>query len=288
MKSFIFKFLTFLFFPTLFLGINFLLNSWFISSQSGLSVKSSVIIAGDSHLQTSVDPAMFHSANNISLPAEPAIATFLKLKFLFNQHTPDTLILGFSQHTISGFNDLKFKDLRWANEMFRRYYAVMNLDVISELEYDERIWQQTRFRYLCLYPHKNHFNFLGKFDRNNLNGKINFKGAIDRHFYSNGKLCGISQSSINAVDSIVKLCHEKKIFVVLVASPVHSSYFNAIPQIINDQFELEKTRYREKGIMVLDFSGSNYDDTLIMDADHLNGKGATIFTKDLITKLSEN
>ena len=269
-------------------GINYLINHLVIHKSKPEFKPSSVWIAGDSHLQTSIDPSLFNSASNIAMLAEPVVVTYFKLKFLFSFHKPDTLIMGFSQHTISAFNDLKFSDIKWSNEMFRRTYAIINPYDLNGLIIDYHRYYKTLFRYMCLYPRTDHFDFIGSYQSVDANYAIDVDAAIDRHFYANGKKLGVSQLSISYIDSIINLCKKENVKLIFVASPVHKNYYERIPFSSMQNYKIELKRKEVQGIKFIDLSHQFYIDKYYMDADHLNAKGARLFTTKLINLLRED
>ena len=131
MKRFIHKTAFFALLPMLFFGANMLINYFNYTGQSTPIDIPRVLIAGDSHPQKSLNPALFSDARNISQSAEPYVLTFWKLKNLFKANAPDTLIIGFSPHNISQFNDLKFSERKWSSELFRRSYPIQEFRRIS-------------------------------------------------------------------------------------------------------------------------------------------------------------
>ena len=110
MKLFIKNILLFCIIPILYFSLNIIINIY-IYSHSYIELKhKNILIIGDSHTEKSLNPIFFHSAQNISQTAEPYILTFWKIKKIIKSYKPDTLIIGFSPHNISAFNDQKFSN----------------------------------------------------------------------------------------------------------------------------------------------------------------------------------
>ena len=65
---------------------------------------------------------MLENAINVCQSAENYIITFWKLKKIITKVEPEKVIIGFSPHNISNFNDLKFNNEKWRLEMFKRSF----------------------------------------------------------------------------------------------------------------------------------------------------------------------
>lgn len=243
---------------------------------------SEILIIGDSHTEVSLNPALFKSCQNVSMSAEPIILTFWKLKKIVPIVLPTKVVVSFSPHNITNFNDLRFSHKKWADEMFSRSYAVQNYKSLTSIEVDYLQLMKTLWKYCCLFPNWQHNQkYIGYFkdlDRNNLD---ELDERIQRHYHFSPKGVGLSETSIQHLDSIVHFCQKKNIELILLSTPVHPAYFAKIPPSILSRFEAEKKRFQQKGVKVIDEMQYSLPDSLYADFDHLNGKGAAIFTKKM-------
>ena len=139
---------------------------------------TNIIIAGDSHPQKSINPKMFNSATSITQTAEPYVSTFWKLKYLLQDIQIDTLILGFSHHNLSAFNDLKFTNKTWSTEMYNRTYLTENFILLNSKLYDINAFYKTYFINMCIYPNTKHFKFMGGYENFDLNKIEDYNKAI--------------------------------------------------------------------------------------------------------------
>jgi hypothetical protein len=245
-----------------------------------------ILIVGDSHIKKAVNPKFIPKSRNISQLGEPLILTYWKLKEILNANSVRVIVLGFAPHNISYLNDLKFVDKRWAFEMIGRSYSLPDIYLTpANLLIDHNILYHTAFKEISMYPKINHHSFLGEFEnriRSNLSDSIS---TIKHHFYkSKNNLHSISKVSLEYLDSIKRLCDQKKISLILLNTPVHESYNKNIPKLFLNQFE----QIKNKDMKVLDFSSLEFPDTLYEDADHLNLNGANIFSKKLKTYLDKH
>jgi len=267
-------------------GLNLLVNMLVIFSGPSPMRNVRTLIAGDSHLQVSLDPSRFGAARNICQWGEPYIVTYWKLQSIFSGTRLDTVILGFSHHNISGFNDMKFTDTKWSHEMFRRTYAIQHFTTLKGLDVDHVEFLRTCFRHLCLYPSLNHWHFIGSYapvDRNDIS---DFEATIEAHYSYRGHDAGISNVSIAYLDSIVQLCQHHRATLLLLGTPVHTEYHRRIPRHVRKRYSEEKRRLMKQRIFVLDLADRIYDDSCYLNADHLNRKGAERFTSEVVEMLN--
>ena len=260
-------------------------NYVFYNNQTISLKNTAVLIAGDSHPQTSLNPKYFDDAQNIAQPAEPYVLTYWKLKKIFNSYIPDTLIIGFAPQNISKFNDLKFSNEKWSSEMFKRSYPIEEFNEISTMinvdytNFYKTLWKQTAF-----YPKKNHINYIGSYS-NSKNSEISdSETTAKRHYYQNGIELGVSELAINYLDSIVELSISKKINLIMVSNPVHEQYLKKIPRSIMKKYANLTYKYNVNHV-VFDKTTAYYPDSLYLNSDHLNENGAKRFTTELVKYL---
>lgn len=269
-------------------GLMGIINYQIYTQQKCIVQDHSVLIAGDSQTRRGLNPELFYNAINISLPAEPYVSTYWKLKKVFQSTIPDTIILGFGPHNLSGYNDFKFSDDKWASTMFERNYAIQEFRNLKSIKVDyfkfiKVLWKQT-----CFYPKLDHCTYIGHYLNSNTTNFTNTEVVVKRHYYRNGKEVGVSNTSISYLESIVNLCHENGTTLILVHHPVHERYSKKIPEQNMAKYEEVKNKMISDGITVIEESGRLYDDSMYINANHLNEKGATKFTKRLIGLLNSN
>jgi hypothetical protein len=246
---------------------------------------SKVLIAGGSHTQRALNPKLFHSAINISQEAEPYCITYWKLKKYLSQNNPDLILLGFSYHNLSSFNDEKFSDKQWDDEMFKRIYAMQNFS-LPRISVDKHEFYEMKFHLMCLYPRLSPIDYKGEYSNSNTANVSDSGEAINRHFFYNKSEANLSKLSAEYLDSITLLCKKRKIELAAIATPTYHSYYSKIPEKFVRYYTLEKNKLSKAGVVVLDFSREKYPDNFYLNADHLNAKGAEKFTEQMISILS--
>lgn len=259
-------------------------------SRSNIPLKGvNILIAGDSQPRMAINPHFFNSARCISQDAEPYYVTYWKLKYIIGKANIDTLILGFSHHNIaSSFNDKKLCSKKWSSEMFRISYPIYNITKINNIKVDFREFRKVYFQNMCLFPKKNHLSFFEEYSNTtNRTNITNFNVAIQDHYYEYKEDEWISEVALSNLDSIINLCQDNKIKLILIGSPVHKDYYKRIPPHIMDRFNFEKNKFKKQGLLVIDLTNDFYPDDHYLNTDHLNKKGSSKFSAEIL-RIIEN
>ncbi len=286
MKRFLSQLLIFVTIPIIYFGSMHLINKYIYQKQGIDAHGSRLLIVGDSHPLQSVNSDGFESALNISQAAEPYVVSYWKLKKILKTNQVDTVLIGFAAHNISAYNDNKFNKEN-SYEMFKRTYAIEDFQSVSnKLEIDFQEYFRVMLQETCLYPKNNHFHYLGKNFISEKSHVSNWENAIQRHFYIDQHEIGVSELSIQYLDSLLTLCKDKGIFVGLVNTPVHHAYFENIPEAALARYEELKQKYLQEDIWIFDRADNDYPDNCFLNADHANIHGAERFTKELVEQLN--
>jgi hypothetical protein len=246
---------------------------------------------GDSHTMTSINPSAFRSAANISQSAEPYFVTYHKLKEIVKHDKIDTILLGFSYQNISAFNDYKFIEAPWCDELLGRTYSLITLDKYEGLQLNKPSYYRSFFKNMFLLPKQNHNLFLGNFDKRNheLNAKQSkLNTVIKMHYYKNGNELPQSMANIQYLDSINAITKANNIKLYLVNTPLHNDYRKLIPQKIQIAYNQVKEDFENDGLEVIDYSKYPIETEFFADYDHLNFKGSIIFTELIKQRIKRN
>ncbi len=289
MSQFLYKVCSFLGILLIYFLCNYGINQYNIANTTLPLEQESILIAGDSHTQKALDPVLFHSANNISQPAEPLFLTFIKLQYLLDRLNPDTVILGFAPQNISTFNDRKLIDDRWAMEMYRRY-APLNRELLglSPIEMSKTRLLRTIVQEQCLYPQKQHLDFLGGFANVDRINTIDPEPLRQTHFVVDEQEAVVSKVCLSYLDSITSLAQAKQLTLILVSTPIQTGYRNVIPKAIDEAYQEKVVELRSEGLMVVNFDEANYPDSLFLDPDHLNLSGTRKFYEEFQQVIQSN
>lgn len=266
---------------------NYAINRFLIHNRPPL-LSAHTLLMGDSHIMTAVNDAEYPGAINLAQEGEPYVVTYFKMKKVVAYNRIDTLIVGFSPHNISSFNDRKFSDTFWCDEIFDRTYPLISLSDLKSFEVNKTSYARAVIKNMLLYPNPNPTPYLGHFNRrlDKLDtSRQQPDQTIKRHFYLDGKELEASQRNIQYLDSIMAYTRKQGIRLVLLSTPLHEKYQKQIPHTIQTQFTDLSQRLKKRGLEVLDFSAEPYPDQFFADFDHLNYQGASLFTKRLKAEL---
>ncbi len=246
------------------------------------------LIVGDSYLMRALDPEFFEHGRNICQGAEPYALTYWKLQTLLpkNPHV-STVLLGLAHHNISAYNDEKFIDPQWAEEMFKRSYTIGNPLTVETIAVDWRTYVDTVVRQMCLQPKEDHVHYMGKYSNSRQSDTSDLKRAIEGHFFYRGKNAGISAVMRRYLFKIIELCRARKVKIVLVVSPVRRRYLNAIPENFLKEFKGLRGELSQMGVPILAAGGLRLNSKEFLNIDHLNIFGAKKFSPIIARKLGK-
>ena len=286
MRKFLQKLALFSLCLPIYFGLNSLLNYFQYNSTPPSWQHYNVVIAGDSHPQTAIDPSHFTHARSIAQSAEPLYLTYWKLQMLAKVHKPDTLLLGFGTQNISFYNDYKLTDPNWSSELFKRTYTFQRLDELpSWLPMDHLTRIKTYLRYNGFFPTDDHIHYMGGFDADDESKWRNCDHVVKRHYHLYNEQPHHSTTALNYLDSIVAYCEQTNIQLGLVTTPIHEVYSSQIPKRILTTFDSLKLAYANRAL-ILDYSRFALPESQFYNCDHLNEAGASIFTQALVYDLN--
>ena len=290
MRNFITSFAQFLGLIVTYFLVMLIINTY-LAKQQDVPVKNAdYFVTGSSFLEHAIDPSLHQGIENICTSAEPYYLTFLKLEKLFEKKIkPKTLLLGFSPHNLSSFNERKLSDPYWKNTFFYKAYPwLLDFLKFDNLEVNHEQLFSIYFKNMCLRPKLNHINFYGGYKNVQGNHLNNAQEVINFHFYHHEKPLGISDICLNYLDSIISLCQTNQITPILVNAPVHRSYKEKIPEKFTQQFDSLSQAYKLNGVQVLKLDTLQLSDNCFYDSNHLNQTGAQMFTPVLFELVEKN
>jgi hypothetical protein len=261
-------------------GINYAINTILINTRPP-KLNAKTIIMGDSHTMTAIDSRLLKSAQNISQTAEPYCVTYWKLKRLLKYNEIDTILLGYSFQNLSAFNDRKLSDSFWSDEVFDRIYSIISFDDLAPFDVNYMSYARAMVKNMLLYPKQMHEEYVGDFAERKVTldtVHTNVQIAISRHYFENNKVLGESLHSIEYLDSIQDLSNKNNITLILINTPLHKQYRTLVPQQVLKFYETESKKLKRKNVLIVDYSTTELPTSDFADYDHLNAKGAQIFT----------
>jgi len=115
----------------------------------------------------------------------------------------------------------------------------------------------------------------------NLSERVTDK-LIRQHFFV-GQDIGSSDIMIESLVKMAQLCQTYKVKLILINTPLHSTFRSKIPEYYYKLFnsELDDLKTRFDNVNYFDFSTIDYPDSLFGDGDHLNASGMERFSNEI-------
>ena len=286
MKSFIDRLLKFTLFLLLFWGAIFAINVYRSTCTSCIDQESGIkyLFAGDSHIEKSMDDRLIEGSLNIAQPAENYPLTYYKLKKILKDQEFETVVIGFSPHNISSFNDLKFEN-HFSHEFYKRLYPIRFFQTPEVERIDELDYLRNFMRHFFLFPFADNCSYIGAYENSKRNKMGNLDETIARHFYDKeDQAYKVSEECVSYLDSIISLCQEHQVELILADTPSHDDYLTQIPEDMMLNYEQLAEELRVKGVRLFT-DPRQYADSMFLDFDHLNQWGAEYYAKELSREL---
>lgn len=269
-----------------------------------LSKDTNILIAGDSHLEMTVNPDLLPHSANISISGENYFYTYYKLRhFLARNPQVSTVVLGFSWHN---FPKKYQESFLFGEERSKveQYFPLLDREGKLSVFNFKSSYLVPWFRYTLGLPLKLYLDqvlsrsLLGqKLSRESFTFyggyKLNNKSVIDK-VKTNEKLkayyqdeYGVASESsslmIDYLDKILKMCMEKNVRVVLFNTPVQNDYLEGIPTRSIKSLDTIRSNLLSKhsNVIYIDYSNFTLPTNYFYDSDHVNSYGASIVTQSL-------
>lgn len=248
---------------------------------------------GDSQFMTGLDDKLFYSAWNISQPAEPIPISYWKIKKMAESSSFDTLFISISHQRISSFNDVKFVQEKYKNDLYKRIYP-LGIDIDNTgIDIDKIEYLRIQYQNLYLFPITNHTPYIGEFSRVKNNHSLSepydtvkLNNRISDHFFnSDNQPYPLSKSALRYIDSIISFTKSKNIETFFIALPVHKEYKKKIPLSMIKTFTIIRNKIENNNVVFLDYTNMNLADSMFLDFDHINRKGSRFLTRKIIENI---
>lgn len=240
-----------------------------------------LLLAGDSHVSTSLDDKLIPRSTNIASPGEPYRFTYHKLKVvLAGNPGVKTVVLGFSYHNLSTYLDSNITGKKGGPITAEYFFMLPHEDqwmLLRNFAKDLAPYLQTSLQHGVsnLFKSPPSQGFIGKFENLYADTRAldsSMEKRIRYQYYPEGRLARFSEQNMAWLDSIAMLCHDRNINLMYLNTPMNAKYRNGIPREYMQFFE-EKLRHDR--IPVIDFSAMPLrDDHFMPDGDHLSVQGA--------------
>ncbi len=263
-------------------------NHWMSRlSQPTLADGVRILIIGDSHIQTTLDPSLIPGSQSVAMSAEPFMASYFKMiRILKANPGVSSMVLGFGPHNVAFFNDEKFSSPQFAAEMFSRYNSLVPWWTLGEVpvSVSEGIVGEARLRWtpnrLLL---RNFFHsfagrptrappYLGAY-RPQPEAELteeDFSGVLQRQFTHPPSESACSDVQGRYLRKMVDEALNRGIRVLLVATPTHRRYRQSIPPELTAYYAgLWDELVQKPGVKGLDLSAMDLPDSAFRNYDHV-------------------
>lgn len=256
-------------------------------SDFGIDADATSIILGHSHPECAFDERLLPNFKNLAKGGEGYFYTYYKLKKVleFNDQI-ETVYVEFSNTTVSEQMDQWIWGFEKMSAFFPVYSPFIDVDGFKLLyennstDFASVVSTSTRVNFfkmitgdLSIGDDDGAFLHLDK----EFNPKVELDSPRKIEMQRNW-----SEDNLMSLDRIVHLCDEHNVKLVFVRSPQHKLF-----NISNEFMMIEIKMNRYPDILFLDFNNFPLNTNQFADKGHLNGKGATEFTKYFKTVISD-
>ncbi|GGZ70371.1 hypothetical protein [Algibacter mikhailovii] len=270
---------------------SFLINHFYNGYK--INKEQNILILGDSHTEHAIDDNIFTTSLNLSHSADSYFYSYLKLRKIKKENPQiDKVLLGLSNHNLF----IEYED-RWLfntsriKSKLRIYMDLMNFSEFLFLFKSNPSGVIQGFIESPKYSIKLIIKGgalkerdLGRFQSSQRNS---LKEAINRIKKSKKqRVLEYSKIETEYLFKIVDFCNKNNIELIFVSTPLHPEYTKRK----ENEFQLLDEFYSSSLSQFKFFNCSKFDlsDGYFQDLDHLNDKGAKLFTSYLMKKLDDN
>lgn len=277
MKKFIIKTLVFILsFICLLAGV-VLINRYF--SRFRIDAGKTMIFAGHSHSECAYNDSLIAGSVNLSESGESYFYTYYKLKKVIRQNPQiSRIFIEFSNNQVDSKMDSWIWDDKYMINYLPRYALLIDREGLKLLYRKNPACLMHCIRLML----KNNFTMLFR--------GLNYSHDIGGYRYlvrdktdsllhnlpvhPDKKLQAVSSENLQYLQHIIDLCKQRDIDVVLVRSPMHEK-----SATLANEAEFQEIRSKMfADIDLLDFSQLPLKDSDFGDLEHLNHRGARIFS----------
>lgn len=257
-----------------------------------------ILLIGDSHIKSGLDPLIINSSFNLASLGENYIQTYYKLRknLQDEKFRPEFIVMPLDLHTFSSYRSSRFEDhWYWKDFVDFREVAEINKNVSSvEKNLNLMFPLAGQGRNLIKYFFQRNSTVLikGYMPVNESFLLANNKEAIAsaRADYHLKNQAAIDSSILLYFSKLIELAQEKGIKVILVKFPITKEYYNAAGKYIQDNNEYYSQIFSSikscRDVYLMDYQKKFFGKQFIFkDSDHLNYDGAEqlsrLFTNDM-------
>ncbi|MGE3062075.1 MAG: hypothetical protein AB7T10_00345 [bacterium] len=253
------------------------------------------LIMGDSHAQTALDPSLMKDAISLTYSNENYFFTYYKLKWALERgRNIENVIIGFSIHNLTDAQERVIKERTFFLEHGFLLLDDYGKNIVKKKSSDLYNYFKLKYEFGAPMNFYNNDLLLINFasDKEEFREKIwgGYKKMSSANMTEEQKQKLIKEKNTKDYISsplmteyllkIVSLCEERKISLYLLNTPIHKLYFEryteetVITFFKDIEFLKENVDFR-----YLDYQWFMQDDSFFYDGEHLNERGAEIFSR---------
>ena len=279
MKKFVHKTIGFITFFCLLLFLTVFLNKYF--SNFKIENNKHMLVIGHSHSECAYNDSLINGLINYSQSGDSYFYTYFKTKLLKDNNPQiDKVFIEFSNNQIEKHMDEWIWDDNFMLSKFPKYALFMDRVALNLLiENNPDCFKQS---IVSVFKNNIKMLFKGLKYTNEIGGYRHLIRDKTDSLVANLALNNdpidesqeLSQNNIEYLQKIIKYCEQKEIKVFFIRSPLHKKYSenqneNLFQEILTNQFAT---------VEFLDFSKFPLTNSQFGDLQHLNYKGAKIFS----------
>ena len=114
-----------------------------------IPVDKTNLLVGHSHVAVSLDPSIVKHSIHATIGAQPLFLSYIKLRYLLRQNTHvEKVLLGFSPHDFSEYQDTKLIKKKKAVHFFDRFIPILPLSELIWPTFDKKIFYSLKNIYI--------------------------------------------------------------------------------------------------------------------------------------------
>lgn len=252
----------------------------FVQNNYQLRFGASDLVMGNSHPECAINDLEFHNLKNLSRSAEPLYYTHHKLKWLLKWNPQvRRVFIELSENQLES----RMSEWIWSNESLQR--QTLSLFPFLTFEHHLRSFALGPFDYIedLLMAFKKTItgilleDELGFFAHLDWGGFRMQKGSHLKESLQLNKSYPVEEllpdkDNLASLNGIINLCHEKNVEIIFIRCPIHID----APRNFENSFQNFVLKHPQ--IELLDLKNYKLQDDCYFDAQHLNDKGADLFT----------
>lgn len=248
-----------------------------------IPLNKNILILGNSHPECAINDSLIPNTFNLAQSASGYFYDYVKAREILNQNSQiDTIILGFA------YSDLEKKMDKWVDGeekikfklrshlflfQFKDYFNLLKANPIAV------IYNTPQTAYYNLMTKRHGYKYLGG-HKSLRNSEIKKAKELLEGFTPDSTL-GLSQYQTKYLRRIYDLCKKKNVQLMLLAPPIHPK-LDSIQTPLKEKYN-HFAKHNLPNAMLINHSDLKLPEDHFRDLDHLNYKGAKIYSEYLKT-----